>query len=324
MMSARSTHTQALVGLVLANLFWGLSFPLVKAIVCTHQQLLPASGNWFITAMTTAPRFLLAGAVMLVVARRQVVGKFTAPELRQGVGLGLFVALGMLFQIDGLQFTSASVSAFLTQFYALMIPLVVALRSRRAPAPVVGVCCALVLAGVAILGRFDFRALRFGRGELETLVASVFFMWQIFALDDRRYAGNRVLPVTLTMFATEAVFFTAMALLTAPHAADVLVPWRSGGWLGFTTLLTLFCTLGSFTLMNKWQPKITATEAGLIYCLEPVFASIMALFLPAVFSRLGGFDYANETVTWHLLVGGGLITLANGLLQLKPPPKPGL
>jgi drug/metabolite transporter (DMT)-like permease len=322
MSSARATHTQALLGLVLANLFWGLSFPLVKAMAFTHRQLLPASGNWFITAMTIAPRFLLASAVLLVLARRQAVGKFTTLELRQGVRLGLFVALGMLFQIDGLQFTSASVSAFLTQFYALMIPLVVAVRLRRAPAPVVWVCCVLVLAGVAILGRFDFRTLHFGRGELETLVASLFFMWQIFVLDNRRYAGNRVLPVTLTMFATEAAFFTVMALATAPHAADFLVPWRSTVWLGFTVLLTVFCTLGSFTLMNKWQPKITATEAGLIYCLEPVFASIMALFLPAMFSHVGGFDYANETVTWHLLVGGGLITLANGLLQLRPPPRP--
>ena len=86
-------------------------------------------------------------------------------------------------------------------------------------------------------------------------------------------------------------------------------------------LLTLFCTLGSFTLMVRWQPHITATEAGLIYCIEPVFASVMALFLPALFSRWAGFDYANETLTWQLLVGGGLITLANVLLQLKPPAK---
>jgi len=89
-------------------------------------------------------------------------------------------------------------------------------------------------------------------------------------------------------------------------------------------LLTGFCTLGSFTIMNKWQPKISATEAGLIYCFEPIFGSIMALFLPAIFSRWAGLGYANEPVTWHLLAGGGLITLANILIQLRPPlPPPG-
>jgi hypothetical protein len=71
--------------------------------------------------------------------------------------------------------------------------------------------------------------------------------------------------------------------------------------------------------MNRWQPKITATEAGLIYCVEPLFASVMALFLPALFSRWAGFDYRNEALTWHLLAGGGLITLANVLIQLNPP-----
>ncbi|MES1194947.1 MAG: hypothetical protein ABUL65_03560, partial [Opitutus sp.] len=92
-------------------------------------------------------------------------------------------------------------------------------------------------------------------------------------------------------------------------------------WIGGTLALTVFCTLGSFVLMNTWQPKITATEAGLIYCVEPLFASVLALFLPALFSAWGGFDYPNEQLTWHLLVGGGLITVANVLIQLKPPAK---
>jgi hypothetical protein len=71
--------------------------------------------------------------------------------------------------------------------------------------------------------------------------------------------------------------------------------------------------------MNLWQPKITATEAGLIYCVEPIFGSTMALFFPAVFSVWAGVNYPNETATWTLLVGGGLITLANVVIQLKPP-----
>jgi drug/metabolite transporter (DMT)-like permease len=144
-------------------------------------------------------------------------------------------------------------------------------------------------------------------------------MMQIFLLERKEFAGNRALPVTLVMFAVEAGLFTVMALGTAPSLAGLLVPWTSGPWLGFTLLLTLFCTLGAFILMNTWQPKITATEAGLIYCVEPLFASVLALFLPAMFSAWGGFDYPNEHLTWHLLAGGGLITAANVLIQLKPP-----
>ena len=147
-------------------------------------------------------------------------------------------------------------------------------------------------------------------------------MWQIFTLEDKRYAANRVMPVTLLMFASVALIFVAMALGTAPRLADVLVPWTSVAWVGFTLLLTGFCTIGAFTIMNTWQPKISATEAGLMYCFEPIFGSIMALFLPAIFSAWAGLQYANESLTWHLLVGGGLITLANVLINLGPTAKP--
>lgn len=316
----RATHTRAVLMLVLATLFWGLSFPLVKAIALAHRAALPASGTWFITAYTVAPRFLLGSAVLLLVLWSRL-RTITRRELRQGALLGLAVGAGMLFQNDGLQFTSASTSAFLTQLYSIMIPVWIAWRSRRWPPAIVLLCGGLVLAGVAILGRFDFRTMHLGRGEAETLVSSVFFMMQIFLLERKEFAANRALPVTLAMFVTEAALFSLMALGTAPHPADVLVPWTSGPWLGFTGLLTLFCTLGAFILMNTWQPKITATEAGLIYCVEPVFTALMALCVPAWLSAWGRLDYPNEQVTWHLLAGGGLITAANVLIQLKPPAK---
>ena len=306
--------------LLLANFFWGLSFPLIKAVMLAQHEVLPSSGPWFITACTIAPRFLLASVVLLVLLRRQL-GSLTRLEVQQGVLIGLTAGAGMLFQNDGLQFTSASVSAFLTQFYAIMIPVYVAARLRRWPTSVVLVSSALVLVGVAVLGRFDFRAMHLGRGELETLLSSVFFMAQILLLERKEYAANRALPLSLVMFVTEALLFTAMAAGTAAHASDLLVPWTSGTWLACTAMLTVFCTLGSFTIMNQWQPMITATEAGLIYCVEPVFASVMALFLPGFFSGWTGLDYPNEQLTWHLVLGGGLITLANILIQLKPPVK---
>jgi drug/metabolite transporter (DMT)-like permease len=318
--SSTSLHVRAVGMLLLANVFWGLSFPLIKAIAFAHQQVLPASGSWFITACTIAPRFILAAGI-LALWQRGALRTLTRLEVRQSAGLALFAAGGMLFQNDGLQFTSASTSAFLTQLYAIMIPVWVALRTRRLPPPLVWVSCLLVLGGVAILGRFDWHALRIGRGEVETLISSLFFMGQILWLDRREFVGNRPGPVTFLMFVFQAVLFIVMAGAMAPRAADVSVLLTSASWLGFTLALTLFCTVGAFTLMNTWQPRITATEAGLIYCLEPLFASLMALFLPGWFSTGAGFAYPNETLTAHLLIGGGLITAANVLIQLKPPPK---
>lgn len=318
MQASRSSERQtALAMLLLANFFWGLSFPLIKGITLLHAKLLPTAGTWFSAIYTIAPRFLLAFAVLGWWHRRRLAGT-TRLELEQGVALGLFAAGGMLLQNDGLQFTAASTSAFLTQLYAVLIPIWVAFRRRHNPGILVWTACLLVLAGVAILGRFDFREFRFGRGEAETLLSSLFFMGQILWLERPKYAANRPENITVVMFGTEAIVFSVLALATMPGADALFVPWSSPTWLGLTSALTLLCTIGAFSLMNAWQPKISSTEAGLIYCIEPIFGSAMALFLPRWISLWGGIHYPNEHLTWTLLVGGGLITLANVVVQLKP------
>ena len=304
--------------LVLANLFWAVSFPIVKALLLQHAQLLPQAGPWFWAVYTMAPRFLLAVGLLLL-WRPRLITQVTRQELKQGVGLGLFTVTGMFLQNDALQFTAASTSAFLTQLYAIMIPVWLAWRAWRNPGWRVWVCCALVLAGVALLGKFNWHELRFARGEWETLLCSVFFMGQILWLGRKEFAGNDSVRLTLVMFTTGGVVMWVAATSLAPDTRTLLLPWISGPWLGLTLLLTLCSTLVAFLLMNAWQPKVTATEAGLIYCVEPVFASVMALVLPGWFSLWARIDYPNERATWALVVGGGLITLANVVLQLKPP-----
>lgn len=312
---APSQHLRALLMLVLANLFWGLSFPVIKSIMLLHGLLLGEEGTWFSTLYTVAPRFVIAAVILF--ALYPGAWRMTRAELVQGTAIGLFAAAGLLFQNDALHYTTASTSAFLTQFYAITIPVWLALRARRNPGAIVWTSCALVLAGVAILGGFDWRTLRLGRGEWETLLASLFFMGQILWLGKAEYAGNRPERITLVMFVVQALLFSALAGVTAPGPEAVLKPWTSLPWLGLTAMLAVLSTLGSYLLMNRWQPKITPTEAGLIYCIEPIFATVLALFLPGLFSAWALIHYPNERATWTLLVGGGLITAANVLLQLK-------
>lgn len=305
--------------LVLANLYWGLSFPLIKMISSLSGVFLPGAGSWFVTAMAVAPRYAIATALLLLLGLRRG-ARPTADEVRQGLGIGVFAAAGTLLQTDALPLTAASTSAFLTQFSAILIPAGLALRRRRNPGALVWACCALVIIGVGVLGHFDVRTLRLGRGEWETLLCSVFFTGQIVWVGRRRYAGNRPGQVTLVMFAVQGAAFAALTAATAPSPGALLVPWESPRWVALTLALTLICTIGAFSIMTRWQPRITATEAGLIYCVEPIFASVFALFLPAMLSSGTAVSYPNERATASLLVGGGLITLANVLIQVAVAP----
>jgi hypothetical protein len=80
--------------------------------------------------------------------------------------------------------------------------------------------------------------------------------------------------------------------------------------------IILICTVYAYTAMNHWQPFVRATEAGLIYCLEPVTTALYVLFLPALLAAWTGVPYANESLGTATLIGGTLITLANAILQL--------
>src|SRR6185436_1727595 len=136
--------------------------------------------------------------------------------------------------------------------------------------------------------------LRLGRGEVETLLGSTIFTGQILWLQRPKFVGNNVNHFSLVMFLVIVVASLPIAVVTASPIHDWMAPYRLGSVWIFTGTLTVFCTLGAYVLMNRWQPLLSATQAGLLYCLEPVFASVFALFLPACLSWLAGIDYANE------------------------------
>ena len=307
-------RSRAIAMLVLATPCWALSFPVMKALALEQQKLLPEGTTWFFTALGVAVRFGTAGLLLLPVLfyLRQNISR---REAEQGIVLALFGGAGILFQMDGLAYTAASTSAFLTQGYCVFIPCWLVLQHRRLPSAKIILCIALVTAGTAILANLDPRDLKLGRGELETLIASLFFTAQILVLEQPRYSENRPLPFSVVMFLAMAVFSLPLLLVTAPGAAACVRAYASPGAVGGMASLVIVCTLGGYMIMNHWQPHVTATEAGLIYCLEPVFASAFALFLPALISAWTNISYPNEHLTARLLLGGGLITAANAFLQ---------
>ena len=321
---APSQRGRATVMLLLATAFWGLSFPLTKAAqLAQTTQLVPGASTWFLAAVALVFRFGLAALVVAGFAARTL-PRLTRRELSQGLGLGVFGGAGMFLQFDGLNYTAASTSAFLTNCYCVILPVIVAVRLRRLPSRTVAVCSGLVLAGMAVLAELDPKTLRLGRGELETLGSAGFFAAQIFWLERPAFHRNRTAHATLVMFATIAAL-GAVALGVNGRGAPVreaVAACASGPVLGCLLALTLLCTLVTFTLMNHWQRHVGATAAGLIYCAEPVWTSLFALFLPALLGAWTAVDYPNEHLTVRLLVGGGLITVANVLIQWRPVARP--
>jgi drug/metabolite transporter (DMT)-like permease len=302
--------------LSLCTLLWALSFPVMKGLVLAQQPLLPGAGSWFLTSLSVFCRFGIAGVLLLFFTARRM-ETLTWREVEQGLVLAGFGGLGILFQMDGLSYTAASTSAFLTQGYCIFIPIWLALVNHHRPSVKQGLCIALVVGGVAVLAGWRPGSMKIGRGELETLVAALLFTGQILTLEHPRYARGRPLLFTTVMFAAMAALCVPVLWATAPSAAAGLQVFSTPATAGMLAVLVTACTLGAYTIMNRWQPFVSATEAGLIYCLEPVLASLLALFLPFYLSHWARMDYPNEHLTTRLLLGGGLITAANILLQSR-------
>jgi drug/metabolite transporter (DMT)-like permease len=303
---------RALLGLVGTCALWGLSFPVMKALGLHLAARAPGISTWFVAATTVVLRFGL-GAILLAISSH---ARPTRDELVQGCSIAVFAGAGMLLQMDALNFSSASTSAFLTQGYIVILPLVAAFSGRAWPPLKTIVCVCVSTTGLGLLSGFDWVSLRLGRGETETLLAACCFAGQILFLDHRGYRQNRSRVVTQVMFVCIAAVLTPVALFTMRTPSEVGLLFSSEMALALLFVLCVPCTVLAFSWMNRFQPELSASEAGIVYGAEPLFASLFSLFLPGIFSTLAKVDYENEALTRELLLGGGLVVAANVLLQL--------
>lgn len=301
---------RAVAALLASTALWAVSFPLLRALSLAQRARAPAVSSWFMACAVVALRFGLAAALVAALAPRAL-RRVTRSELTQGVGLGLLCGAGIPWQVDGLAHTDASVSAFISQAYCVWIPLSVCLATRRLPAPRLAASVALAALGIMALSGVDRAGVRLGRGEAETLVASLLCTAQILWLERPRFAANRSATVTALMFAVTALVVAPAAALAAGGPAPWVALLRLPRFVESVAVLAVACTAAPFLLMNHFQRRVTATEAGIIYCAEPMFACALALFAPAALATWMASPYENEPASARLLVGGALVTVAN-------------
>jgi drug/metabolite transporter (DMT)-like permease len=271
------------------------------------------------------------------------VNQTTRREWWAGSVIGVLFFSGMVLQVIGLATIPASRSGFLTSLTTVFTPIFGIIVFRIFPSRwmVFGAILALlgviVLTGLIVVDDLGMRLAedaseRWTMGDTLTTVASMFFAFQVLLLD---HFGKQMRSITLTggMFATTALlsWLLFVALVISPWFVDAegsrmqVMDWVTltggGGYLGSLFVLSSLCSVISFGLMNRFQPHVTASQAAIIYSLEPVFASTWALFLPGWLSVATGMIHANEVWTWNLIFGGVLILVAN-VVALLPARKP--
>jgi drug/metabolite transporter (DMT)-like permease len=271
----------ASLALVAAALLFGSTFLVVQDAVESAEPL-----------PFLAVRFAIGAAVLLPLALRRGTADLRTPGLlRAGALAGLALTAGYVLQTVGLQYTTSSVSAFLTYLLVVFVPLIVAGTTRRLPPwqTVVGV--ALAVGGLALLGGGP--DVGTGRGELLTLACALAFAVHLLALAD---AAPRlpVAALSTVQFAVVAGVLVVPGLLTGGYALEA----GALAAAAYTGVATTGLALG----LQAWgQRRVSATRAALILLLEPVSAAVLGF---ATGERLGAAGGA-----------GALLILAGILLS---------
>ena len=262
-----------------AAFLFGATFVVVKDAV----TILPPIGfvGW---------RFLLGAAVLMAISRPR-----RKDTVREGIGAGLLLFAGYVFQTKGLVTTTASNSGLVTGLYVVFTPLLAAAARRRAPrlAVVAGACIAF--AGLAVLTVTD--GLRFGGGDAWTVACAVAFAGHIVYLSQIAHR-HPVIALTGVQLAVAGVLGLAGSALLE----DFALPGRDS----LTALLVtgIAVSAGAFLLQVWSQTVIGPSRTALVLTLEPVFAAITGAVVLG--ERLGGRGIVGAA----LILGGIYAVLA--------------
>lgn len=312
--SEAEAHRAALA-LLLATVLWGCGFTWAKAAgEAVHRATSLPDGSTFGPTFVLAWRFALAGLAVFVLVPRARRG-WTWRGLKRTTWVGALLAGSLVLQHTGLDRTDEAVSAFLTSLTILFVPLIMTVALRKPPALVMWIGVFLATVGVWLMTGATAKG--FGAGEALGLACAVGFSLYLLAVnavardeDAWRMTAGQFLVVGVACFVACA-FLRGRDALRPDLGAAVLVSGRAV-WLN-VLLLTLFPTIGAFSLLNHFQPKLDPTRAALIYLIEPVVAAAYAWVM--VGRALGAL----------MVLGAGLILAANvavELLSARRPPEP--
>ncbi len=243
------------VVLLSITVLWGLTFPAMKV-----------SLGYLPPILFLAYRFGIAALLMLLIFRSRVLKRET---VREGFLLGLTLFFGHGFQIVGLEYTTASNSAFITSLYVVFTPFIAY--------PLLGERVRwrdLISLSIALTGLYLISGAgsSIGYGDLLTALCAVSFAFQIVLV--QRFGEGDYLSLAFWQIFWNFVFSLAFALLFEPKVFPRnALPWLG---LGYTAV---FGTVVAFTLQLKFQRCTTAYRAALIYSMEPVFGSLSAFIL---------------------------------------------
>lgn len=238
---------------------WGITFTVIKGA-------LEGIGPYYFIAI----RFWIAFVFLAGVYWKNI-RNLDQITFRAGVVVGVFLFAGYAFQTVGLKYTSASNAGFITGLAVVLVPVLMAVYSRRVPGKPILAGVLLASGGLAAL-TLD-KSLNISYGDFLIFLCAISFAMHIIMVG--RYAP-KYNPVTL------AVVQIGIVALLSTFCGFALeeMPRRFSREVWIALLVTsLPATALALLIQNSVQRYTTPTHTAIIFTMEPVFAAASAWYL---------------------------------------------
>jgi len=279
-------RTAAVLLLLVATFFWGMTFAVVKGAV---------AGVGVYTFLSQ--RFVVGFFILAAIAGRggQLPDRGT---LARGITLGAVLFPVYATQTVALRYTSASNAAFISGLGIVVVPVLAALLLRERAGGGLWAAIGLAVAGLLLLTTGGRWVGTINRGDLLSAACALCIALHLVLAARFAPRGHVAWLATLQIGVVALGSLTAAAI----RGERVLVWHPDLLWpLAFCVLLA---TVFAFLALMSAQRVLSPTHTAVIVCMEPVFAAVWAWL--ATDERLTAAGY----------VGAGLILAAMLLAEV--------
>lgn len=247
-----------------------------------------------------AGRMFIASLLINIVFLNKV-RSITKKEIVAGVTLGSFMFGVFAFQVIGLQYTTASISAFVSSVYVVLIPLIHWAYYKKAPDRYSNIGTILTIIGVGFISLGD--GLHISIGIVLTLISTIFAAFQIFCVE---IFSKKYDPVTLTIIMLNTCFLISTLFSIVTYSTSE----TTESIINFTNItiilgLGIISTIIPYLLQNIGQKYVSATKASLIMSTEAIFGTIFSIII------------FNDKLSLQMIFGCFLIILAIIIAETK-------
>lgn len=276
-----SKQFKADIALLLVTVGWGASFLLTKS------SLSELSTFNFLTI-----RFFVAFILSSIIFYKKMIN-VDKNTFKYGIILGVVLYASFAFQTIGLNYTTASKSAFITGFNVMLVPVFSTLLMKKIPQRKVVFSIIIAFIGLGLL-TLNNNISGINIGDIHTFICAIFCAIHILLVGKYTVKSESV-ALAIIQIGVCAV----LSLITSLAFETPVMPTSYNVWINIL-ILSVVCTSGAFIVQSIAQKFTSPTHTALIYTAEPVFAAMFGYIIM-------GEILSNKGIIGAILILTGMI-----------------